>query len=982
MFRIVKVVQLFGMIVLLLMLSASIALSLVNVVPTVGTVSPSSGNIQIGLWTTITCTYSDANGAGDLWRCSFLINNKIANTGGAHFAYSKLSNKFLMKNNAGVETAAILKGTATTIETENASLDCAGTSVTAVGNTVTIVWRFKLKAPMSGKLCNLYLMATDISGGATAWVSKGHAFVNTMPTVGTVTPNSGTIAGGQWTTVSCTYSDANGVGDLWRCSLLINNKIANTGGAHFAYSKLSNKFLMKNNAGVETAAILNGTATTIETENASLDCAGTSVTALGNTITIVWRFKLKAPMSGKLCNLYLMATDNHGGSCPWTSKGTMLVNTTPAVISTSPSTGDVPADVVTTFTSTYADADGAANIATCNLLMNSSIKNSGAAHFVYNENTGKLYMRNNAGTLIPSLGVTVGQAQTIESENATLYCEYTTVSKVGTSLIVNWCIKLKPIMLGKVCNLYMMVTDDFGAQMAWISKGTVTVAAATVTDNIAAGKACLNQIVTMEPYDAAAAAALLTAAKSYFLKAKNLETNNAQANFGLAITDAAVTAQGLIDKYQAQFADTSSASASLKYAVGAMQIMNLQNMADPGKEPLGGLVTAYKDSAVNLFSGPSAAQLIAMQADIRDVVRPMLSRVGGYLDIVETSGGSSFTFPIGPSTWDGYTIVDRGDVYLFHGGLLAARWALAMPSSYSANSGTFNFDTSPMVLDVNHNGFLTPSEWMPPSPFLTLTSSATMTGAKIDMTTAADKIIAGINATLAETSDNHDLIPWHTPGEGPTLAELNQIKSFANSLKLSMNAATVISWTDDDGPQSLRVYLGAWNTNPPADLKTLIPTQEIVRWRNEWGYDYGTMDAENGYPDITFGGMFPDGAPFIEYGTKDTVETGFSGTLVGITTNPADLAANVSPEVTQTGNLWISFSGYPPAVVSMQLQRYYAGAWRNVAVYSGWLDGYNRYHLSVEGSLWPSNSYRIIVTDEDAHVSHTHTFTTGLDAPF
>jgi hypothetical protein len=82
-----------------------------------------------------------------------------------------------MRNNASAMVGSVVRGTAATIATENAILDCAGTTVTASGNKLTIVWRMQAKTPMKGKNCNLYMSAADMSGTACAWTDKGDVSV-------------------------------------------------------------------------------------------------------------------------------------------------------------------------------------------------------------------------------------------------------------------------------------------------------------------------------------------------------------------------------------------------------------------------------------------------------------------------------------------------------------------------------------------------------------------------------------------------------------------------------------------------------------------------------------------------------------------------------------------------------------------------------------------------------------------------------------
>ena len=445
----------------------------VNNPPALGTVSPSSGAVQPGVWTTFTCTYSDPDGASNLGLCYLLVNNRLSSSGGAYFYYNRLSNKLYMKTNAGAQIGGTLRGTVGAVESENAKIDCAATTVATSGNTLTVAWRVWFKPGVSGKNCNLYMQAADLSGSTTGWVDKGDSRVNAPPTVGTVSPASEVVQPGQWKTFSCTYSDPDGAPNLGLCYLLVNNAVACSGGAYFIYNRVSNKLYMKTNGGTQIGGTLRGTAGVIESENAKIDCAATTVTTSGNTVTIAWRVWFKPAMSGKNCNLYLQAADCLAYATGWLDKGDVSLTNPPTVGTASPASGTVPVDSWTTVTCTYSDLDGVSNLAMCYLLINNAVASSGGAYFFYSKAANKLYMKNNAGTQIG--GTVRGVAGTIESENARIDCAATTATATGNTLTVAWRVQFRSPMQGKNCNLYMQASDLSGSMTGWVDKGDLSV---------------------------------------------------------------------------------------------------------------------------------------------------------------------------------------------------------------------------------------------------------------------------------------------------------------------------------------------------------------------------------------------------------------------------------------------------------------------------------------------------------------------------
>ena len=476
---------------------------LASAIPTLVSVSPASGIAQTGVWKTFTCIYSDANTASDLTKCKLVINSIVSGSGGAYLTYDKVTNKLYMTNNAGTQVGGIVRGTAGTIQTENAVLDCAGTTVTSSGNNLTIAWKVQFKPVMAGKKCNLYMIAYDLSGGSSGWKDKGDCIINAVPTVTSVSPSSGTVQPGVWKTFTCIYSDINGATDLTKCRLLVNSIIASSNGAYFIYDRTTNKLYMNNNAGKQVGGIVRGSTGRIESENAILDCATTTATISGNNLTITWKVQFKSAMNAKSCNLYMMDSDVSGSSSGWVDKGNCIVNDPPTVTSAAPASGIVKTGVWTSFTCAYSSPKGASNLSKCRLVINSSITGLGGAYFIYDKSTDKLYMVNNAGQQIGGIGR--GDAGTIETENAILDCAGTsaisyihipppppppggemqvqnTMALSENDLIVTWRVQIKPAMAGKRCNLYMTATDILGSSSGWKDMGDCMInAAPTVT---------------------------------------------------------------------------------------------------------------------------------------------------------------------------------------------------------------------------------------------------------------------------------------------------------------------------------------------------------------------------------------------------------------------------------------------------------------------------------------------------------------------
>ncbi len=147
-------------------------------------------------------------------------------------------------------------------------------------------------------------------------------------------------------------------------------------------------------------------------------------------------------------------------------------NSTPSVGAITPSSGSSAPDVPVTFTTTYIDADGWKNLQLGYLLINTSVSGINGCYVYYNQNTNKLYLRNDSNTLWLG-GYAPGSSSIIENSYARLDCSKTAVSGSGAALTVRWNVIFKNAFCGAAPkNTYLYVTDDSGISQGWLKKGT------------------------------------------------------------------------------------------------------------------------------------------------------------------------------------------------------------------------------------------------------------------------------------------------------------------------------------------------------------------------------------------------------------------------------------------------------------------------------------------------------------------------------
>ncbi|MFH1593791.1 MAG: cellulase family glycosylhydrolase, partial [Candidatus Omnitrophota bacterium] len=202
------------------------------------------------------------------------------------------------------------------------------TTVSGSGNTLIVNWNLSFKEEFSNKLKNIYLKAMDDAYAKTSYVQKGTWTVigNQPPQTGTVTPASGSSFTGEEVVFSTTYMDPNGWEDLYYGLFQINKDLSLPGSVYCYYYQNHNiLFIYKDGTGW-IGGYTPGSANTIENDYFILDCSKTTVSGLGNILTVNWNITFKEAFSNKNCNTYLSAMDDSSAQAPWAKKGTWEVS--------------------------------------------------------------------------------------------------------------------------------------------------------------------------------------------------------------------------------------------------------------------------------------------------------------------------------------------------------------------------------------------------------------------------------------------------------------------------------------------------------------------------------------------------------------------------------------------------------------------------------------------------------------------------------
>lgn len=165
------------------------------------------------------------------------------------------------------------------------------------------------------------------------------------------------------------------------------------------------------------------------------------------------------------------------------------------------------------------------------------------------------------------------------------------------------------------------------------------------------------------------------------------------------------------------------------------------------------------------------------------------------------------------------------EVQAFRAALRLALAATATAAAYNWNDGGFNWNRDAATLDANHDGSLTPQEYLPTGAFLTLSQPALMQEALSALLGALNDARAVAQFMSSQTPYPYQLlalpeepVPW-----ADVLTGVNQAQTaLAGSLSTS-----VAYWdyeTQTEKTVTVTVNLRALWTNPPTDLKALMPT--------------------------------------------------------------------------------------------------------------------------------------------------------------
>ena len=320
---------------------------------------------------------------------------------------------------------------------------------------------------------------------------------NNPPSTGSLTPNSGVMQTGQWTTVSFGASDPDGVGDLGAYELLINTSTTYSGACTVGVWPGSNQLYLKDDSGNVIGQVSAGGSGQVSNARCSIQGQGSSISNSGNdsnaTVSVYFNTAFYGAKTG-----WLYAWDNSGGSAGWNQAGSLTFDRYPSAVSISvPSI--VTAGTWTNISFTARDPDGWNTLNYIRFLLNGSLSDTYACDLIYyasNNSVGNLNDAHN-NWQAQAAGTT---GATADNSYCTLDIQNTTTTRSGTDATVNARVLFKESMAQHPpLNGYTYVEDGLGAAEQWYQRTSsqLYLQVGTPTFSPTAGSYGSNQTVTI-----------------------------------------------------------------------------------------------------------------------------------------------------------------------------------------------------------------------------------------------------------------------------------------------------------------------------------------------------------------------------------------------------------------------------------------------------------------------------------------------------
>lgn len=460
--------------VILVSMFAAVAAS--AAAPVTGTITPSAGTVYTGQKLQLVATFSDQDGAADIVESRILLNTALVSGNGVFLRIDLAADLIYLRNNGNTQwLGGFAPGSQNTVSNSQGIVYCADSSIQRAGNEVTVTIALELDPAIAGKTLYGWLYARDLSGGSDGWDHAASVVTAPPPpATGSLDPSDpSALAAGSRITLSASYSDGSGYGDITDAYLVINGTLSSKNAVSLRYDAANNKLYLRNDANTDW---LGGYApgsesSLIENSQCKIDCFETTVNGVSDTLAVNWRIEPKAALSGRELHSWMFARDATGATDGWDQSATYVVGAPDLNVSLFPLNANFTSNAEFSLSAIYQAPNGASTTSSY-VLLNSSQGPANGIYLLYDGVDNKMWLRNDAGTAWTG-GYAPESANTLENSYVTVDVARSRVQTLGSGIHVRWLAKLKPAAAGRKFYTWMYTSDTQGLADGWDLKGSV-----------------------------------------------------------------------------------------------------------------------------------------------------------------------------------------------------------------------------------------------------------------------------------------------------------------------------------------------------------------------------------------------------------------------------------------------------------------------------------------------------------------------------
>ena len=431
--------------------------------PAVVSVTPSIGS---GVSATFSFVYSDPDGASDLASANMLINSAFNGVSSCFLQVSTAHNFVWMTDDAATTWGnGISLGSAGTRNSQ-CKLNGAASNLVRSGNTLTVNLALSFQPGFAGTKI-VYGYVSTIAGVNSGWASLGTwAIPSPQPTI-SVVPTSGS---GSNQAFSFVYSDPNGASDLASANMLINSAFNGVSSCFLQVNTAHNFVWMTDDAATTWGnGISLGSAGTLQNSQCKLNGAASNLVRSGNTLTVNLALSFQPGFAGTKV-VYGYASTIAGINSGWASLGTWTIPSPQPTISVVPTSGSGNSQ---TFSFVYSDPNGASDLASANMLINSAFNGVSSCFLQVSTAHNFVWMTDDAATTWGN-GISLGSAGTLQNSQCKLNGAASNLVRSGNTLTVNLALSFLPGFAGTKV-VYGYASTIVGVNTGWASLGIWTI---------------------------------------------------------------------------------------------------------------------------------------------------------------------------------------------------------------------------------------------------------------------------------------------------------------------------------------------------------------------------------------------------------------------------------------------------------------------------------------------------------------------------